>query len=55
MDKQINEYDEDYINEVTMKNFKENLKLMSIELDLIMDEAYTKRHNKTRYLLKRTD
>jgi len=47
MDNQINEYDENYINEVTMENFKKNLKEMEIEIFMIVDDAHTKRHNKT--------
>ena len=46
MDKQINEYDEDYINKITLENFKKNMEVMKVEIYQLTDEAFTKRYNR---------
>ncbi len=46
MDKEINEYDEEYINNITLENFKKNMKEISVEIHMLVDEAFTKRYNR---------
>jgi len=47
MDKHNNEYDEEYINNVTLDNFKKNMEVMKVEIYQLTDEAFTKRYNRS--------
>ena len=47
MDKHNNEYDEEYINNITLENFKKNMEVMKVEIYQLTDEAFTKRYNRS--------
>lgn len=47
MDIKNNEYDEEYINNVTLENFKKNMEVMKVEIYQLTDEAFTKRYNRS--------